>query len=101
MGRRMQIIPFCIHGALHPATPYPEASAAREKAWPCNACLFHKLLAHGLIPSAGANQGNRKHNLTLQSSSLFCPVESYLYRERARVPRSAEFPRNQFPFYLP
>ena len=41
---------LCIHGHSIPQHLIP--GECGTKVPPCNACLFHKLLAHGLIPSA-------------------------------------------------
>ena len=73
----------CIHGRSIPQHLVPGEYGA--KAPPCNACLFHKLLSHSLIPSADLITTATGTSDFLVLQPLY-PVESHLHREKSRSP---------------
>ena len=73
----------CIHGRSTPQHLVP--GEYETDVPPCNACFFHKLLSHGLIPSADlvATPAGSIDSLILQP---LYQVESHLHREKSRSP---------------
>lgn len=73
----------CLQG--HSGPQHLVSNEYGAKVPPCNACLFHKLLAHSLVPSRDLITATAR---SIDSSELqpLSPAESFLRREKSRSP---------------